>query len=274
VNDAIFSENGRWVITISDDDTARVWEVATGKALAELKGHTGDVLALDLNTDKFFATASVDKTARVWNIAELSTIEVAKPRLTAEPSNYSGKCPVTIKFTGTIEVVGSGGTVKYRFIRNNGEKREEHELTFDSPGSKEVNDTWRRSGPGWELLEITSPQLQESEKAVFKIACPQPSPSPSPEESITTVEPDLGSVPGTVLSPEKAGVQGADVTLVDGDKEAVFWTKTDLSGRFRLHLPNPGSKYQVMVSSEGYITALKDLAVPLTVTLYKKHPPN
>ena len=37
---AAFSPDGTRVITASDDQTARLWDAATGKALATLEGHT------------------------------------------------------------------------------------------------------------------------------------------------------------------------------------------------------------------------------------------
>jgi WD40 repeat protein len=177
VNKAMFSKDGRWVITISNDDLGRVWEVATGRPLAELRGHTGDLLALDLNSNaNLIATASVDSTARVWRVAELNAITANTPTLTAEPSSYSGRCPVTIKFTGTISVMGSGGTVKYQFVRSSKEHFEPRELTFDSPGSKEVTDTWRLGETGfiygWETIRILELNNWPPRKPSSKLVVP------------------------------------------------------------------------------------------------------
>src|SRR5262249_54692177 len=40
---AVFSPDGSEVLTASSDKTARIWDAATGKVIAELKGHTRGV---------------------------------------------------------------------------------------------------------------------------------------------------------------------------------------------------------------------------------------
>ena len=42
VNSAAFSPDGRFVVTASEDGTARVWEAATGKAIGEPLRHEKD----------------------------------------------------------------------------------------------------------------------------------------------------------------------------------------------------------------------------------------
>ena len=65
---AEFSPNGRFILTTSDDHTARVWDVKTGQEVSVLRGHTQAVLsaAFSPNGDRII-TASEDHTARVWD---------------------------------------------------------------------------------------------------------------------------------------------------------------------------------------------------------------
>jgi WD40 repeat protein len=69
VYSASFSPDGQRIVTASGDETARVWDAATGKPIGEpLKGHEGVVLGAAFSPDgKRIVTASADKTARVWD---------------------------------------------------------------------------------------------------------------------------------------------------------------------------------------------------------------
>jgi WD40 repeat protein len=58
------------VVTASDDDTARLWDAASGKALVTLKGHTLSVSSAAFSPDGMrVVTASDDDTARLWDAA-------------------------------------------------------------------------------------------------------------------------------------------------------------------------------------------------------------
>ncbi len=48
-----------------------LWKIADGKKLSDIKGHTGDVLAMAFSPDgKKLATSSVDQHLRVWNVSD------------------------------------------------------------------------------------------------------------------------------------------------------------------------------------------------------------
>ena len=67
---AQFSADGQRVVTASADQTARVWDAATGKALSEPMKHDGAVTSAQFSADgQRVVTASEDKTARVWDAA-------------------------------------------------------------------------------------------------------------------------------------------------------------------------------------------------------------
>ena len=65
-----FSPDGKRVLTRSSDGSARLWDVATGKAVATLAGHTDRITAVAFSRDgTHVLTGSKDNTARLWDAA-------------------------------------------------------------------------------------------------------------------------------------------------------------------------------------------------------------
>jgi WD40 repeat protein len=66
---AVFSIDGKRIVTASEDHTARVWESATGREVAVLRGHQKSVRTAVFSPDGArILTASEDRTARLWDL--------------------------------------------------------------------------------------------------------------------------------------------------------------------------------------------------------------
>jgi WD40 repeat protein len=67
---ATFSPDGQRVFTASWDNTARLWDVATGHEIRILLGHAGPVNSATFSPDGArLLTASTDGTVRLWDAA-------------------------------------------------------------------------------------------------------------------------------------------------------------------------------------------------------------
>jgi WD40 repeat protein len=74
-----FSRDGTRLVTASDDRTARIWDVATGKTIAVLRDHTAAVTYAAFSPDAMrVVTTSEDGTARLWNAKTGSVIGILK----------------------------------------------------------------------------------------------------------------------------------------------------------------------------------------------------
>jgi eukaryotic-like serine/threonine-protein kinase len=69
IEHVVVTPDGNYVITGSDDSTARVWKLADGTSI-ELRGHHGPIETMTLSSDgKHLATAGTDGDVRLWEIA-------------------------------------------------------------------------------------------------------------------------------------------------------------------------------------------------------------
>jgi WD40 repeat protein len=78
VKSALFSPDGQSVVTASDDQTARIWDAATGKEVHLLRHRAGVVFALMTPDGRHVVTAS--DSIRVWDLEPLPIALQRKPR--------------------------------------------------------------------------------------------------------------------------------------------------------------------------------------------------
>jgi WD40 repeat protein len=79
---AALSPDGTRIVTLSSDNTVRVWDAATGAQVLALNGHKAVVVSAAFSQDGArIVTGSSDKTARVWDLATGAQVQVLKGHL-------------------------------------------------------------------------------------------------------------------------------------------------------------------------------------------------
>jgi len=102
--------------------------------------------------------------------------QVTGVSLKAEREKFIGPCPAVLKFLGSV-TVNAPGTVRYSFVRSDAAVGKVETLYFDSAGTKTVGTVWTLGGPdlttydGWQAIRILSPNVMESDKALFAFRC-------------------------------------------------------------------------------------------------------
>ncbi|MDR2701672.1 MAG: caspase family protein [Spirochaetaceae bacterium] len=80
VNSAVFSPDGRYVLTGDNAGAVKVWEAETGILVKSFYSHDGEVKSVAWSRDgKYIASGSIDNTIKIWDVDSFSS-EVCEPR--------------------------------------------------------------------------------------------------------------------------------------------------------------------------------------------------
>jgi WD40 repeat protein/class 3 adenylate cyclase len=105
---AAYSPDGRRIVTGSMDQTARIWDAATGAQLVVLSGHGGTVESATFSPDgRRIVTASDDKTARIWDAAtgaQLAVLSGHDGIVISAAFSPDGRDIVTASFDKTVRI--------------------------------------------------------------------------------------------------------------------------------------------------------------------------
>jgi WD40 repeat protein len=107
VNSAVFSPDGKTVLTTSDDKTARLWEAASGKEIAVLRVHEGDVNSAVFSPDGKTVLTTSSNTTGLWEAAsgkEIAVLRVHEGDVNSAVFSPDGKTVLTASHDQTARL--------------------------------------------------------------------------------------------------------------------------------------------------------------------------
>jgi hypothetical protein len=130
-------------------------------------------------------------------IVVTNSIDVRSIDINVNDNNVTLVCPPGHRFTisATIRTNGSGD-VTYYWEFSNGDRSDEHTITFDDSHTRTVSTTFSadHSDTFWARLHIVSPDSQNSDRVDFTLHCQAPTPRPTrtplPSPTITPTPKD------------------------------------------------------------------------------------
>ncbi len=101
-----FSQNGKFLASISEDNTVTLWDPRTRERLAKFEGHKSSIRHLVFSPDSnILASASFDKTVMLWDTGtrtRLATLEGHKGAVNHVAFSSDGKTIASASFDSTV----------------------------------------------------------------------------------------------------------------------------------------------------------------------------
>jgi WD40 repeat protein len=150
---AEFSPDGKWILTISADNTARLWDAANGQMLRAFRGHTAEVHSAKFSKSlKKVVTASSDGTARVWDTSSGRMINLLKGHTAGVNSaefdpGLDGNLVVTASSDGTARIWEAGSVNVFKVLR--GHMAEVNAAKFSPDGARVVTSSDDKTARIW-----------------------------------------------------------------------------------------------------------------------------
>lgn len=108
VNSLAISANGKYLVSGSQDQTIRVWNLVTGELIHTLKSHRNGVYAIALSpNEEIIASGSADKTIKLWHLQTgelLATFSGHANTVTSLVFTASGEMLVSGSLDKTIKI--------------------------------------------------------------------------------------------------------------------------------------------------------------------------
>ena len=169
VRSAAYSADGRFIVTASQDRTARVWDARTLKTLRSLEGHSGWVTSATFSRDgRFIATTAVGGTSHIWDAAtgkQLLALQGPGDAVWSAAFSPDGTLLITASNDGTAQIWNtSTGKAIYTWKADENDIRS---AAFSSDGTQTVTGSDYGRARIWDIPEI----MRVPPKRQVEIAC-------------------------------------------------------------------------------------------------------
>ena len=133
-----FNPQGDVVATGSMDNTAKLWDVNTGKEIHTLLGHTAEIVSLNFNTDgSQVITGSFDHTIKLWDVATgkcIHTLSGHHGEISSTQFNFSSELCISGSIDRTCKIWNVKTGQCLQTLR--GHNDEILDVAFNATGSK------------------------------------------------------------------------------------------------------------------------------------------
>ncbi|KAJ3078474.1 hypothetical protein HK102_004475 [Quaeritorhiza haematococci] len=153
INSVAMTPDGRYVVTGSGDETAKIWDLTSGKEVRELRGHEKWVEAVAVTPDaRHVVTGSGDDTAKVWDLAsgkEVRELRGHQGTIKAVAITPDGRYVVTGSIDGTAKIWDFASAKEMRELR--GHEGWVHAVAVTPDGRNVVTGSADGTAIVWEL---------------------------------------------------------------------------------------------------------------------------
>ncbi|MBI5707359.1 MAG: caspase family protein, partial [Armatimonadetes bacterium] len=152
VSSAVYSADGRRILTSAWDHTARVWDAGTGRELMKLEGHSWGVPSAVYSADgRRILTSSWDKTARVWDAGtgrELMKLEGHSDDVNSAVYSADGRRILTSSRDKTARVWDAG--TGRELMKLEGHSGRVFSAVYSADGRRILTSSWDHTARVWD----------------------------------------------------------------------------------------------------------------------------
>ena len=147
VNSALFSPDGKYIVSASLDKTIKIWDVKSGICLKTLEGHTEEIEYATFSPDgKEIVSASRDKTIKLWDVRSGKCIKTFEGHIQGVKKalfSPDGRYILSSSYDDTVKMwnIVTGECVKTFF----------GEIASYSPDGKQIVTVWDNTVKIWDI---------------------------------------------------------------------------------------------------------------------------